>query len=294
MAETTVSTLGKLVPTEVLQEARLAFQKSADIVPLVNVADISGVPGATADFPIHTTVAVTVPGSETTDVTTNSAIQPTFATLTVARRTVRVDISDLSQAAARAGFTPNEMAGRLIGQARAKKVETDILACMTTNYTSSVGSTSSTTIAMENVLASKLKLKNNEADDNLVLSLHANQEAHLLDDIVVTSSSDSDRSQIAQDAQVSGSIDKKTLLGFRVVSSMRVSTGTDTNDIYLGMAFNGLELGYAVKNIGDNGGLEIQRDASKGLNEVVMNYYDSAGRIRAAAFVLVKSQTYAA
>ena len=60
------------------------------------------------------------------------------------------------------------------------------------------------------------------------------------------------------------------------------------------MAFNGRELGYAVKNIGENGGLEIQRDASKATNEVVMNYYDSSGRIRAGAFVLVKSQTYAA
>lgn len=293
MAETTTTTLGKLVPTEVLQEARLAFQKNANVLPLVRVADISGIPGKTADFPIHTTVAITKPANETTDVTTNSAIQPTFATLTVARRTARVDISDLSQHAA-AGESPSETAGRLIGQARIKQVEADILANMSTDYTSSVGATNSTSISMENVLGAKLKLKNNEADDNLVLSLHANQEAHLLDDIVVTSSSDSDRSAIAQDAMVSGSIEHKTLLGFRVLSSMRVSTGTDTNDIYLGMAFNAQEMGYAVKNIGPNGGLEIQRDASKGLNEVVMNYYDSSGRIRAAAFVLVKSQTYAA
>lgn len=291
MAETTVSTLGKLVPTEVLQEARLAFQKNAQVLPLVNVADISNRPGVTADFPIHTTVGITKPAAETTDVTTNHAIQPTFATLTVARRTARVDISDLSQAAA-AGESPSETAGRLIGQARIKQVESDILANITTNWTSSVGATDSTIITPENVLSAGLTLKVNEADENMMLSLHAKQEAHLLDDIVVTSSSDSDRSQLAQEAMSSGSINRKALFGFTVVSSMRVSTGTDTNDIYLGMACNAKELGYAVKNVGPNGGLEIQRDASKGLNEVVMNYYDSSGRIRAAAFVLVKSKTY--
>lgn len=291
MAETTVSTLGKLVPTEVLQEARLAFQKNAEILPLVNVSDISGGPGATADFPIHTTVAITVPGSETTDVTTNSAIQPTFATLTVSRRTARVDVSDLSQAANSSGSL-SELAGRLIGNARIKKVEGDILANMTTNYTSSVGATDSTALTPENVLSALLTLKANEADSNLVLALHVKQEHLLLDDIVVTSSSDSDRSAIGQSAMSDGGLRKKQLFGFTVVPTVRVSTGTDTNDIYLGMAFNGKELGYAVKNIGANGGLEIERDASKALNEVVMNYYDSSGRIRAAAFVLVKSKTY--
>lgn len=292
MAITGSSSLGKLVPTEVLQEARLAFQKNAEVLPLINVADISGIPGVTADFPIHTTVAVTKPANETTDVTTNSAIQPTFATLTVARRTARVDISDLSQEAARAGYKPSEMAGRLIGQARIKQVETDVLGNMTTNYTSSVGATNATSISPENVLSALLTLKSNEANENLMLALHVKQEAHLLDDLVVTSSSDSDRSEVAQSAMRDGGLVKKSLFGFTVVPTVRVSTGTDTNDIYLGFACNAKELGYAVKNIGDKGGLEIQRDASIALNEVVMNYYDSSGRIRAAAFVLVKSQTY--
>lgn len=289
MADTDRAALGKLVPTEVLQEARLAFQKNAEILPMINVVDISGVPGVTADFPIHGTVAITVPGNETTDVTTNSQIAPTFATLTVARRTARVDVSDLAQASV-SGESPSVTAGRLIGNARIKKVETDVLANITTNYTSSVGATDSTAISPENVLSALLTLKVNEANDNLLLAIHPKQEAHLLDDLVVTSSSDSDRSDLAQSAMSDGGLSKKSLFGFTVVSSMRVSTGTDTNDIYLGMACNAKELGYAVKNIAP--GLEIQRDASKATNEVVMNYYDSSGRIRAAAFVLVKSQTY--
>ncbi len=290
MAITGSSDLGKLIPTEVLQEARLAFQANAEILPLINVSDLSNKPGKTADFPIHTTVAITKDSSETTDITTNSAISPSFATLTVARRTARVDISDLARAS-NAGEDVNVTAGKLIGNARVKQVETDVLANIATDWTSSVGATSSTAISPENVLSAMLKLKRNEANQSPVLAIHVAQEFHLLDDLVVTSSSKSDGSALGQSSMNDGGLAKKSLFGFTVVPTMRVSTGTDGNDIYLGMAFNGNELAYAVKNIAP--GLEIQRDASKAINEVVMNYYDSSGKVRAAAFVLVKSQTYA-
>lgn len=288
MAITETSSLGKLIPSEVVQEARLAFQKDAEILPLINVADLSGKPGKTVDFPIHTTVAITSPGNETTDVTTNSVIQPTFATLTLRRQTARVDVSDLAQESV-SGEAPSVTAGRLIGKARIKAVETHVLANMTTNYTSSVGATNSTAITPENILSALLTLKKNEANENLVLAIHPQQEYHLLDDIVVTSLSKSDLSDVGQSAMVDGGLSKKSLFGFTVVPTMRVSTGTNTNDIYLGMAFNGKELGYGVKNIPP--AIEFQRDASSALSEVVMNYYDSSGRIRAAAFVLVMSQT---
>jgi len=291
MDETTASALGKLVPTEVLQEARLAFQINAELLPLINVVDLSSRPGLTADFPIHTTVTqyAQTAGNETTDHSTSSIIQPTFATLTVVRKSIRVDVSDLAQQAS-AGESPSATAGRLMGNARVKAEETECLAQVGTAWTSSVGATNATSITPENVLAGLLTLKVNEANDNLVLAIHPKQEAHLLDDLVVTSSSDSDRSAIGQSAMVDGGLSRKSLFGARVISSMRVGTGTDINDVYLGQLFNGKELGYAVKNIGAP--IEIQRDASKALNEVIMNFYSDAGVIRAGAFVLVKSQTY--
>jgi len=291
MAITGSSDLGKLIPSEVLQEARLAFQSNADVLPLINISDLSGKPGKTADFPIYNTVAVTTPSNETTDVTTNSAITPTFATLTVRRQTARVDISDLAQESV-SGEAPSVTAGRLIGMARIKAVETHILGNIATNWTSSVGATNSTAISPENILSALLTLKKNEANQNLVLAINASQEFHLLDDVVVSSSAGSDRSALGQSAMDDGGLQKKSLFGFRVCVTERISTGTDTNSINLGLAFNGQEMAYAVKNIGANGGLEVQRDASAGLVEVVCNYYDSSGKVRAAAFVLVKSQTY--
>lgn len=286
MAESTSTTLTELIPNEVLQESRLAFQKNAGILPLVQTADLSNRPGTTAEFPVHVVATVTKPANETTDVTTSSTMDPTSVTQTVVRRTAHIDLADLARESTVEDV--NVTAGRLIGNARIKQVETDILANMTTNYTSSVGATNSTAITPEQILSALLTLKNNEANENLVLAISPNQEFHLLDDLVVTSSSDTDRSAEGMAATRDGVI--KDLYGIRVLSTPRVSTGTDTNDIYLGMLFNSKELGYTVKNIPPL--IEFERDATKALTEIVMNYYDSSGRIRAAAFVLVKSQTY--
>ena len=288
MAETTTTTYAELIPAEIIAESRLAFQKDVNLLPLVEVADISGVPTATKSFGAHVAATVTKTANETTDNTTTNTMDPTDITLTVARRSVRIDTSDLTVASAAENV--NAKAGQIIGKARVKQVEADILGNMTTNWTSSVGATNSTAITPENILSALLFLRTNEADDNLVLGLHSKQEAHLIDDIVVTTSTGSDQSAIGQDAMVSGSINRRTLFGFTVISTPRISTGTDTNDMYLGLAFNGKEMGYLVKNIPPL--IEFQRDASKATNEIIMNYYDSSGRIRAAAFVLVKSQTY--
>lgn len=282
------TTAAELIPNEIIQESRLAFQKNATILPFIRVADISGVPGKAAEFPVHTTAAVTKDSSETTDITTNSAIDPTSVTLTVARRTVRIDVSDLLGASAVENV--NVSAGKIMGAARIKQVESDVLGNMTTNYTSSVGATDSTAITPENILSALLTLKVNEADENLLLAIHPKQEFHLLDDLVVTSSGETDRSSLGMSATMDGGLNQKTLFGFRVFSTPRVSTGTNTNDIYLGMAFNGDALGYVVKNIPPV--VELQRDASAAVNEIVMNYYDSSGRLRADGFVEVLSQTY--
>lgn len=281
--------LGNLIPPIVLQEARDAFQANADILPLVNVRDISGIPGKSADFPIYGKLTVTTPANETSDVTTNQVITPSFQTLTVRRQTVRVDVSDLAGAAV-SGEDPSITAGRLIGNARILQVETHVLANVGTAHTSSVGATDSTAITPNDILGALLILKKNEANKNLMLAINASQEAHLLDDIVVTASSQSDRSALGQSAMSDGGLSNKELFGFKVKVTERISTGTDTNPMNLGVACNAKELGYLIKNIG--AAVEFQRDASAALSEVVMNYYDSSGMTRPGAFVLVKSRTY--
>lgn len=292
--EMTSSLLASVINAETIVEARLAFQKNANLPGLVRVADLTGLATATASFPVYVAATVTTPGSETTDVTTNSAVTPTDVTLTVARKTIKILPSDLGWASAQENMAAR--LGQIIGAARAKKVDTDICAVMTTNFTSSVGATNSTAMTQALIQSALLTLETNEANENLGLVLHPKQWALLRDDFVLTSASTAtDRSAQGQEVLNSGYL-TLPLYGARVIVTPRVGTGTDTNDIYTGFIGNLAEaIGYAVKNVNADLGLpEIttERDESVGGTEVVMNYYDKAGVIRAAGLVLVKSQTY--
>lgn len=296
MAETTTTQLASIINAETILEARLAFQKNANIPALVRLGDITGVRTKVASFPVYNTVVVTKPASETTDVTTTSTVTPTDVTLTVARRTIRVDPSDLGLGAWADPVPPNVRLGQIIGAARAKQVDEDILAVMTTTFTSSVGATNSSDVSFANVRSALLTLEANETDTLLQLILHSKQFDHLRGDLVIVSGTadSTDKSSQAQEAMNSGKI--LNLFGASVLVTNRVGTGSDTNDLYLGLiGYTAEAIAYAIKNVNAELGIaeiELQRDASKATHEFVMNYYDKPGIIRPSGLVLVKSSTY--
>lgn len=293
--EITTSGWASVINSEAILEARLAFQKDANLAPKCWVKDLTGIPTATASYTVFTAATVTKPASETTDVTTNSTANPADVTLTVARRTIKLVPSDLSIGSSQENMSAR--LGQIIGKARAKQVDTDILAVMTTNYTSSTGATNSTDVSIAMLLSALLTLEVNEANDNLSLVLHPKQWNHLRGDLVLISGTadSSDKSAAGQSTMATG-FTQVPLLGAGVLVTPRVGTGTDTNDMYLGILGNFAEgIGYTVKNASAEVGvpeIELQRDASMGATEFVHNYYDKAGIVRAAALVLVKSQTY--
>lgn len=293
--EQTTTSHASIINSEAILEARLAFQVNNFLAGECWMKDLTGIPTATASYPVFGVATVTKPGSETTDVTTNSTANPTDVTCTVARRTVRMEPSDLARAASTENLSVR--LGQIIGQARAKQVDADILGVMTTNYTSSVGATNSTDVSIANILSALLTLEGNEANQNLILALHVKQWAHLRGDLVLVSGTadSSDKSAAGQQAMSSGII-TVPLFGARVLATPRVGTGTDTNDMYLGILGNFAEgIGYAFKNVNAELGIpeiELERNASTATTEFVHNYYDKAAIVRAAGLVLVKSQTY--
>lgn len=295
MATSTTTTLAEVINSETIVEARLAFQNDANMPGLVRIADITGIATKVASFPVYNTVAVSKT-AEGTDQTTTATVDPTDVTLTVARRIVRIDLTDLAAGSWADGTPPSQRLGQMIGQARAKQVDTDICAVMTTNYTSSVGATNSTDVSFANVLSAMLTLETNEANAQLALVLHPKQFAHLRGDLVIVSgtSATTDRSSQGQEAMNTGKV--MNLFGATVIVTPRVGTGTDTNDMYLGfIGYTKEAIGYCVKNVNAEIGLpeiELQRDASASWTEVVHQYYDSTGIIRASGLVLIKSQTY--
>jgi len=293
--EMTTTALASVINAESILEARLAFQDAALLAGEVRLADLTGVATKTASFPVYAEASVTTPGSETTDVTTNSDITPTDVTLTVARRTVKIEPSDLGIASSVDNMSVR--LGQIIGAARAKKVDQDILGVMTTTFTSSVGATNSTDVSIANLLTALLTLEGNEANRNLKLILHPKQWNHIRGDMVLVSgtAASSDRTLQAQEVTTSGRV-FSNLLGAEVIVTPRVQTGTDTNAMYLGVfGWIAEGIGYAIKNVNAELGLpdiELDRNASTGTTEFVMNYYDKAGIIRPSSLVLVKSQTY--
>ena len=168
---------------------------------------------------------------------------------------------------------------------------------MTTDFTSSVGLTNSTDLAISDILSALLVLEGNESNMNLILALHPRQWNHLRGDLVLTSGTpdSTDKSVQGQQAMSSGMLNAP-LLGARILATPRVGTGTDTNDIYLGILGWFTEgIGYAIKNVNASLGfpeIELDRNPSTGSTEFVHNYYDGAAIVRPDALVLVKSQTY--
>lgn len=294
MATTTSSTLGEIINSETIVEARLAFQNNANLPQAVRVADITNIRTKAAAFPVYNTVAVSKT-AEGTDQTTTATVDPTDVVLTVARRIVRIDLTDLAAGSWADSVPPSQRLGQLIGMARARQVDTDILGVMTTNYTSSVGATNSTDLTFANILSALLTLETNEADAQLLLALHPKQFTHLRGDLVIVSGTTTNPTgSQAEQAMNSGRV--MNLFGATVVVTNRVGTGTDTNDMYLGLlGYTKEAIGYAVKNVNLELGLpeiELERDASASWTEVVHTYYDSCGIVRASGLVLVKSQTY--
>lgn len=295
--EMTSTALASLITPETIVEARLAFQQNVNLVSEVRYADITGVSTKAASFPVFAAASVSKT-ADGTDQTTNADITPTDVVLTVARRVVKITPTDLGFASSNGNVAA--YLGRIIGNARAKQVDTDILGLMTTNFTSSVGATNSTDVSVANILSALLTLEGNETNQNLILALHPKQWNHLRGDLVLTAQvttdgRGTDTSAQGQSAMNSGLL-TVPLFGARVLVTPRVGTGTSTNDMYLGILGQFSEgIGYAVKNVNSEVGvpdIELQRDASLGATEFVHNYYDSAAIIRASALVLVKSQTY--
>lgn len=286
--ELTTSTMAEIIPSEVIQASRFAYaDKSWQSVPGVcRTADLTGQRGKVATFATYQAASVTKPAAETTDMTTNSDISTTALDLTVARRSVRVVLSDLAVASAAENISV--AAGEAIGMARATQVDTDLFGVVTTNWTTNQGATNDTSITPNTILLGVLDLQSNKAfSGNINLVLHPKQHFHLLDDIVFSTNTYTDRSTQGQVAMDTGLI--PTIAGARVIVTNAVSTGTDTNDMYLGMLYDGSVLGYAVKDIY---GVESDRSVSQAADILQLNYYDAAGVIDGAGICLIKSQTY--
>jgi N4-gp56 family major capsid protein len=120
-SETTSSTLSELF-TNITQEAIFTFQETSVMRPLVTLYPIVG-SGKTVEVPVYPTIAAAAV-NEATDLS-NTAVNPTSATITASEVGVMTTLTDLGANSASRNVGAD--IGKLFGEAIAKKVDTDLV-----------------------------------------------------------------------------------------------------------------------------------------------------------------------
>jgi len=120
-SETTSSTLSELF-TNITQEAIFTFQETSVMRPLVTLYPIVG-SGKTVEVPVYPTIAAAAV-NEATDLS-NTAVNPTSATITASEIGVMTTLTDLGANSASRNVGAD--IGKLFGEAIAKKVDTDLV-----------------------------------------------------------------------------------------------------------------------------------------------------------------------
>ncbi len=128
--ETTSSTLSELY-TEIIQEAIFTFQETSVMRPLVTTYNISG-SGKQIAVPVYPAISAAAV-ADATDLS-NTAVNPTEATITASEVGVMTTLTDLGRDSASRNVAAD--IGKLFGDAIAKKVDGDLAALFASFATS--------------------------------------------------------------------------------------------------------------------------------------------------------------
>jgi N4-gp56 family major capsid protein len=124
MAINTTSTHGALL-SNILQSAQFTAAERSIAANLVQVYDMTGTPGLTAQIPVYPTVSASGL-TEGTDITAQTSVNPATVTVTASEIGVRADLTDLL----RESSTDNvaQSVGSILGAAIGEKVDQDVFA----------------------------------------------------------------------------------------------------------------------------------------------------------------------
>ena len=242
----------------IVQAAMFTLSEQTVIRPLVRNYDMSGTPGLTAQVPIYPAIAASAL-TDGEDIATATAFNTTSATITAAEVGAMVLLQDL----ARESATDDVAAavGRQLGDAMAKKVDTD-LAGLFSGFTNTVGS-GAAEITIEDIFKAAATLRANNAPGPYVAVLHPYQAFQLKKQLTNAGATMSHAlSDVGNEALRSGFIGE--IAGISLFEST-VVTG-DSSGAYVGAAMSADAIGYMVKR---NMRIEEQRDASQRGSEFV-------------------------
>jgi hypothetical protein len=265
--ETTSSTLSELY-TEIIQEAIFTFQETSVMRPLVTTYNISG-QGKQVAVPVYPAISAAAI-AEGTDLS-NTAVNPTEATITASEIGVMTTLTDLGRDSASRNVAAD--IGKLFGDAIADKVDTDI-AALFSSFSTDLGSAGTeltpelifkavATLRANNVPAPYYGVFNPKAAFNL---------KKVLTNAGYTTSSNA-VSELGNEALRSGYV--ATVAGVQIFENSNIAI--DQYDDAIGGVFHPVSLGLAMK---EDFKVETQRDASLRATEIVATITKGQGVVK--------------
>jgi len=265
--ETTSSTLSELY-TEIIQEAIYTFQENSVMRPIVTTYSITG-SGKQIAVPVYPAVSASAV-SEGTDLS-NTAINPTEATITASEVGLMTTLTDLGRDSASRNVASD--IGKLFGDALAKKVDVD-LSALFASFSSDVG-TAGTELTAELLFKAQATLRSLGIPAPYYGVFHPKAVFNLKKTLTNAgySTSSSAISEIGNRALMDGYIGR--IAGIDVFENANLAI--DASDDSVGAVFHPSSVGLAMKA---DVKLESQRDASLRASEIVATMTYGTGIIK--------------
>ena len=280
--ETTSSTLSELF-TNITQEAIFTFQETSVMRPLVTTYPISG-SGKTIEVPVYPTISASAV-NEASDLS-NTAVNPTSATITASEVGVMTTLTDLARDSASRNVGAD--IGKLFGEAIAKKVDTDLAGLLDDFASANDQGGAGTELTADLLFKAQAILRSANVPAPYYAVFHPkatfNLKKTLTQPAYTTTSSGYAISEIGNEALRNGYIGR--IAGIDIFENANISI--DAYDDSFGGVFHPQSIGLALK---EDFKVETQRDASLRATEIVASITVGSGVLKDTYGVTVKTDT---
>ena len=255
--ETTSSTLSELY-TNITQEAIFTFQETSVMRPLVTLYPLMG-SGKVAEVPVYPAISAAAV-SEATDLS-NTAVNPTSATITASEIGVMTTLTDLGANSASRNVGAD--IGKLFGEAIAKKVDTDLCGLFS-SFTTNTAGAAGTELTADLLFKAQAQLRTLSVPAPYYAVFHPKALFNLKKTLTQAGYGTSAYavSEIGNEALRNGYIGR--IAGIDVFENANLSI--DASDDSVGGVFHPASIGLAMK---EDFKVETQRDASLRATEIV-------------------------
>jgi hypothetical protein len=256
-SETTSSTLSELY-TNITQEAIFTFQETSVMRPLVTLYPLMG-SGKTAEVPVYPAISAAAV-NEATDLT-NTAVNPTSATITASEIGVMTTLTDLGASSASRNVGAD--IGKLFGEAIAKKVDTDLCGLFS-SFTTNTGGAAGTELTADLLFKAQAQLRTLSVPAPYYAVFHPKALFNLKKTLTQAGYSGTATaiSELGNEALRNGYIGR--IAGIDVFENANLVI--DGSDDSIGGVFHPQSIGLALK---EEFKVESQRDASMRATEIV-------------------------